>query len=96
MRNEKAADVLHANDLLDKIVRDLGLRNDAALSRALEVSPSMICKIRSGTTPFTDLMLIIVHEATGLSIKELKAILRDGLPFHVQLLTQQASNRNAP
>jgi len=81
MKNEMAPEVRNANDLFDMIIRDQGLKNDAALSKALEVSRPVISKIRSGRAPFTDIMLIVVHESTGMSIKELKAVLRDGLPM---------------
>lgn len=86
MKNEMAPEVRNANDLFDMIIRDQGLKNDAALSRALEVSRPVISKIRSGRAPFSDIMLIVIHESTGMSIRELKAVLRDGLPMKFRVL----------
>ena len=38
--------VYDPNRLLDTLIRHLNLKNDAALSRALEVAPPVISKIR--------------------------------------------------
>lgn len=85
MNIEMASATRNANELFDQIMREFDLKSDSALSRALEVSPSAISKIRSGSAAFTDNMLIVVHEATGMSIKELKAVLRDGLTTHFRV-----------
>lgn len=92
MKNAMATEVRNANDLFDMIIRDQGHKNDAALSRALEVSRPVISKIRSGRAPFTDIMLIVVHEATGMSIKELKTLLRDGLPMKFRMPPHQSAD----
>ena len=68
----KAAD---ANRLLDAIIGNLGLKNDAALSRILEVAPPVISKIRHRKLHIGASMLIRMHEETNLSIRELKTIL---------------------
>jgi len=39
------------NRLLDTLIERLRLKNDAALSRALEVAPPVISKIRHGRLP---------------------------------------------
>ncbi len=68
----KAAD---ANALLDTIIANLGLKNDAALSRVLEVAPPVISKIRHHKLHVGASLLIRMHEETDLSIRELKALL---------------------
>lgn len=68
----KAAD---ANPLLDTIIDNLGLKNDAALSRILEVAPPVISKIRHRKLHIGASMLIRMHEETNLSIRELKNLL---------------------
>lgn len=92
MKNEMAPETRNANDLFDMIIRDQGLKNDVGLSKALEVSRPVISKIRSGRSPFSDIMLIVVHEATGMSIRELKAMLRDGLPMKFRMPPRQTAD----
>jgi len=53
------------------------LKNDAALSRALEVSPPVISKIRHRRLPVTASLLIRMHEVSELSIKELRLLMGD-------------------
>lgn len=65
-------DATAANELLDEALRVRGLKNDAALSRALEVAPPVISKIRHGRLPFGDSMLIRMHEMTGWAIGTMK------------------------
>lgn len=65
-----------ANPLLDTVIDRLKLRNDAALSRALEVAPPVISKLRHGRLHVGPTLLIRMHEETGLSIRELKSCLR--------------------
>lgn len=60
--------------LLDAVMAKLGLKNDAALSRALEVAPPVISKIRHGRLPVGATLLIRMHEVTDIAIRELKAI----------------------
>jgi plasmid maintenance system antidote protein VapI len=63
--------------LLETLIGKLNLKNDAALSRALEVSPPMISKIRHRRLPVTASLLIRMHEVSDLSIMELRALLGD-------------------
>jgi len=63
--------------LLDALIGKLSLKNDAALSRALEVSPPIISKIRSRRVPIGASLLIRMHEISELSIKDLRSLLGD-------------------
>ncbi|MDO8729484.1 MAG: hypothetical protein Q7K26_06445 [bacterium] len=65
------------NNLLDTLVKKLHLKNDAALSRALEVAPPVISKIRHRRLPVGASLLIRMHEISDLSIKELRALMGD-------------------
>jgi hypothetical protein len=58
----------------------LGLKNDAALSRALEVAPPVISKIRHGRLPIGASLLIRAHEISDIAIRELKAIAMPAVP----------------
>jgi hypothetical protein len=61
--------------LLDAIIVKLQLKNDAALSRALEVAPPVISKIRHRTLPIGATILLRMHEISDFSIRELKALM---------------------
>lgn len=60
------------NALLDDTLQYLGLKNDAALSRALEVAPPVISKLRHGRLLVGDSMVIRLHEATGWDVRGIK------------------------
>lgn len=63
--------------LLDAIIKQLHLKNDAALSRALEVAPPVISKIRHRRLPIGASLLIRMNEVTELSIKDLRGLMGD-------------------
>ena len=65
------------NNLLDALIEKLNLKNDAALSRALEVAPPVISKIRHRRLPVGASLLIRMHETTGMSIRELRDLMGD-------------------
>ncbi len=65
------------NRLLDTLIQHLNLKNDAALSRALEVAPPVISKIRHHRLPVGASLLIRMHEVSELSIKALRRLLGD-------------------
>jgi len=64
-------------DLLDGLIDILGLKNDAALARALDVSPPILSKIRHGGRNVSASTLIRMHEVSGLNIYELRACMGD-------------------
>ncbi len=70
-----AEQVRNNNAFIDRLLVVMELKNDAALSRALELAPPVISKIRHGRLPVGATLLISAHEESGLSIKEMKAIL---------------------
>lgn len=65
------------DNLLSTLISKLNLKNDAALSRALEVAPPMISKIRHRRLPVAASLLIRMHEISRLSIRELRALMGD-------------------
>ena len=65
------------DNLLATIIGKLNLKNDAALSRALEVAPPVISKIRHRRLPVGASLLIRMHEVTDLSIKDLRELMGD-------------------
>jgi plasmid maintenance system antidote protein VapI len=65
------------NNLLESLIERLNLKNDAALSRALEVAPPLISKIRHRRLPVGASLLIRMHEVSDLSIKDLRELMGD-------------------
>ncbi|MBC3874883.1 hypothetical protein [Undibacterium flavidum] len=65
------------SNLLDALIKILCIKNDAALSRVLEVAPPVISKIRHKNLPIGPNLLIRMHEESGLSIREIRALMGD-------------------
>ncbi|MQR00973.1 hypothetical protein GEV47_09790 [Glaciimonas sp. GS1] len=65
------------NRLLDALIEKSHLKNDAALARLLEVAPPVISKIRHRRLPIGATLLISMHEVSGLTITELRALMGD-------------------
>ena len=73
-------DIVGNGKLLDAVMAKLGLKNDAALARTLEVAPPVISKIRHGRLAVGATILIRMHEVTDIAIRELKAIALPAAP----------------
>jgi hypothetical protein len=67
--------VYDPNRVLDAVINKLRLKNDAALSRVLEVAPPVISKIRHNTLPIGATILLRMHEVSDYSIRELRALM---------------------
>jgi hypothetical protein len=76
--------------LLDQLLNQLELKNDAALSRALEVGPPVISKIRHQRLPIGASLLIRMHEVSDMSIRDLRYLMGDRRPkFNASTLTRR-------
>ena len=64
-------------NLLDFLRRTLELHNDAALARMLDVTPTMLSRVRRRRTPVGASLLIRMHEVTGVSVSELGDVMGD-------------------
>ena len=65
------------NKLLNALIEKLGLKNDAALSRTLEVAPPVLSNIRHHRLPVGASILIRMHEVSELSIRDLRELMGD-------------------
>jgi hypothetical protein len=63
--------------LLNTVIARLGVTSDTALSRKLKVARSVISDIRDGRVQVGGSMLLWMHEATGLSVDELRRLMGD-------------------
>lgn len=64
---------MSANALLDHIKLTAGIKNDNRLSKFLQVKSQVISKIRHNKIPFGSTLVLKVHDATEIPIKEIKA-----------------------
>lgn len=75
--NDSAPVKYDPNHLLDVIIEKLSLKNDAALAKALDVTPPVISRIRHEKIAIGATLLIAMHEETGLSVRELRDLMGD-------------------
>lgn len=66
---------LPAHRVLDRVMEQNGLKNDAALARHLKVQPPVISKLRHNRLPFGDGMVLKAHEHGGLAVAEIRQLL---------------------
>ncbi|MEB0137335.1 hypothetical protein QN362_18550 [Actimicrobium sp. CCC2.4] len=66
-----------ANKLLIALKQLLHVHNDVELSKALHISVALIAEIREGRRPVAGTILILMREASQLSIDELRALMGD-------------------
>ncbi len=67
--------------LLDALLERYQLKNDAALSRRMEIAPSRLSKMRNGKQPVTADLLLRIHETFGMPFSELRILLRERPSF---------------
>ena len=65
------------NRLFDTLTQRLGVNSDKALSQKLKMTKSVVAGIRQKRLPVGASLIMGIHEATGISISELKRILGD-------------------
>lgn len=65
------------NHFLDALMVRLDVRSDAALGRALGVPASTLSKVRHRVMAVNSSLLLAAHEATEMSIRELRTLLGD-------------------
>lgn len=75
--NRSEDEMADAHALLDFLIKEYGLKNDAALSRALGVSPPAISKIRSRAMGVSGDIKILIYKKTGLSIEDIESFLEE-------------------
>jgi len=61
--------------LLDTLKELYSIKNDAQLSRTLDVPPPTISKIRSGKVRVSADMILKIHETLGMPVADIRALL---------------------
>ena len=70
----------YPNQVLDAVRRRLRIKSDAALSRTLGVSPSVISNIRHGKIPLRSVLIVRILDTTHLHIRDLYSMSRGTMP----------------
>lgn len=60
--------------LLDQLMDEFNLKNDAALARFLDVPPPVISKLRNGFLPVTAERILQVYDKAGWSIEKIRKL----------------------
>jgi hypothetical protein len=63
------------NGLLDEVSRKLGVKNDAALSRAFDVAPPVVSKLRHQRMNVGPSIILKCHEIAGLSLPTIRSFI---------------------
>lgn len=64
-----------ANKLFDHLMEAHSIKNDAALSRMLDVKPPVISKLRHGRLAVGPTMILSIHEKFGVAVKTIREAL---------------------
>lgn len=65
------------NGLLDQLLADHSLKNDAALARKLQCAPPVLSKIRNGASGVSAAVILNIHEALNMPVKEIRALIKE-------------------
>ena len=63
--------------LLDSLLDKMRMKTDAELAKALKIDKRLIFQIRDHRLQISGFMLLLMQEATGISVGELRLMLRD-------------------
>ena len=63
------------HDIFDIIKDEFNLKNDRELSEFLEITPSILSRLRHGKMTFTPTYLLAVHDATDWSLDKIRGYL---------------------
>jgi plasmid maintenance system antidote protein VapI len=61
--------------LLDTVKERYSIKNDAELSRTLDVPPPTISKIRSGRVNVSADIILRIHEVLGMPVADIRSLL---------------------
>jgi len=68
------ATIAGINQLLNQLMQRGSLKNDAALSRALDVAPPVVSKLRSGRLPLGATIILRIHDVFDIAVRDIRAL----------------------
>lgn len=66
--------IMKPHKLLDTMIAELELKNDAALCKLLELDKGQISKLRNGKLAVNATHILYIHDVTGWEIKRIKQL----------------------
>lgn len=67
----------HPEKLIDSLIVRLGVRSSSGLARVVGLSPSVISKVRHKRLAVSGEILLKLHDATDIPIRELRRMMGD-------------------
>jgi transcriptional regulator with XRE-family HTH domain len=94
MKQENQSQLLHYTPeaFLDRLCEKLGARSLSALGRVVGLSPSVLSKVRRRRLAISSEILLKIHDATDIPVRELRRWMGDMRPYfsRVQLASRRA------
>ncbi len=88
-RSEFPATLYSPDNLIDRLCAAVGARSYSALGRAIDVSPSVLSKVRHRRLAISSEILLRMHESTGIPIRELRRWMGDNRRYFSPLPPSQ-------
>jgi antitoxin HigA-1 len=80
--------------MFDTLIARMQLKNDEELAQKLKVAKPVVTLMREGKLSISASMLIWLHEASGISLQELRTLLKDKRAKHrMDLYISKAKQR---
>ncbi len=76
-RDELSASQYAPERLIERLCSAVGARSYSALSRVIDISPSVLSKVRHRRLGVSSEILLRIHDATGIPIRELRRWMGD-------------------
>lgn len=64
-----------ANKLFDHIKTQYRIKSDAALANKLDITPQVLCRVRSGDMKLSAAVVLAVYDATEMSIEQIRELI---------------------
>lgn len=71
--------------LFERLCARLGVRSYSALGRVIGLSPSVVSKVRNRRLAISSEILLKIHDATDIPVKELRRWMGDTRPYYSPL-----------
>ena len=63
--------------LFDKVMKQRNCKNDAALSRVLDIDPGALSRMRHGKLKVGAVLILRIHKLTKISVEDIEAMIGD-------------------
>lgn len=96
MRTELTPNQYLPEALFERLCARLGVRTYSALGALIGLSPSVVSKVRNRKVAISSEILLKIHDATDIPLRELRRWMGDTRPYYSPLSTAVIGRRAAP